>query len=529
MRNHSINIALILVAALILLAFGLGHVPLIDRDETRYSVMAKTMMENHDWVVSYLNQKSHLDKPPFLVWLLAISFKLFGFSELSARIIPMLMAIGTLLSTYWLGCRLWNPRTGLMAAFILMSSMLFFFLSRMVVTDMTLTFFSTLVVAAFIEGVQSNRRAYYFLGYIAFGGAMLTKGPVGIVLPGLVVLMYLWKSGNLQKIRQMYLVWGIVIILCIAMPWYLLANQRIPGYLYFFFIRENLMRFLTKVHQRSQPFYFFIPVVLGGMFPWILFLIQSLRPSKDGWRWWQDTSRYFCFSWFLIGFIFFSLSKAKLPTYILPYFVPLGLLLAHYWEENLATGQIRYRVLGILSIVLGAVILAAGFIVPASKFPDEVRHILSWPLYSESFLLLALGIIPWVLLKYQRAIWAFGSIVVISMGLLIHVAVFDEIPRFATYHSTKGMMAVLSPMLQPSDKVFVQNEHRWSVECYLPAGTKVRYVDEFKEIESDLATPGNNYVVLKREKDLDILKLHFPGDLKILAKEGEQCLVTCQP
>jgi len=521
-----LHIFVLLVLGAVFFFFRLNALPLLDRDETRYAVMAKTMVQNHDWVVSWLNHQPHLDKPPMFVWLVALSFKTFGISEVTARLVPLLMGLGALILAYLLGCLFWNRRTGLLAAFILLFSPEYFGLSRFVNTDMTLTFFSTLAVYSFLAGIRLKRPVYFISGYMAFGCAMLTKGPVGIALPGLVILSYLWLTGNISRWLEMKPWWGILIILAIALPWYWMAEMRLPGYLYFFFVKENLLRFFTKIHSRSEPFYFFIPVVLGGMFPWILYLPKALI-KQDGQAWYRDEGRLITILWFLIGFGFFSLSKAKLPTYILPYLIPLALFLASGWDQLWNSGiKHSYWVSGIL-VILGGVLVLSGVIVPFSKLRPEIVEAVGWPMYPEGIILIGMGLLPALMGKLFRTVGSFVVLAILSFLLIAHVCLYDEIPRFAKSNSFRETRTYLAPRLQKGDRVLVQEEHRWSVEFYLPGGTNVQYIPHLEVLTQEIQKPGKAWVFFKKEKDyLAVRSLLKDQPFPLIYREGRQVLAV---
>lgn len=529
--SHRTYLLLLLIFSGMVLFYRLGTMPLLDRDETRYAVMAKGMIDRHDWVIPYLNNQPHPDKPPLFMWLVAISFKIFGVNEFSARLVPALMAIGTLFTVYYLGTLLWNPRTGFLAGIILLTSPGFFIPARFVITDMTLTFFTTLAITLIIAGLQFKKPIYYILSYVAFSGAMVTKGPVGIALPAIILLIYLWKQKQISRIKEMQLGWGILIIILLSLPWYLVANQRLPGYLYFFFIKENLLRFLTTQHQRSGPLYYYIPVAVLGLFPWIWFLPASLKKiklNKQLVAWWEDAPRFFCFVWFAVGFIFFSLSGSKLPTYLLPYIAPVALLIACYWDKGLpeSLSKALFLSYSIFLCIVGIILIYLGEMIPIEKLKPQIQLVLSCPMWSEAILIFLMGILPSLFFKQKKVLWSFTAIALCNIILIMELYLFNLGPKFAENHSTRAICQKLNTILQPDDEVVVYHPNRWSVSFYLNILQVDYYAENLDEIAISFSQSGKTYAVLENHSDTLYLQQKVAKPLHLLATEGNQELVS---
>ncbi len=528
MKKHFYAILSVLILGMIFLSQGMSQLPLTDRDETRYSIMAKTVLETGDWVVTWLNHQPHLDKPPFFVWMVALSMKVFGINELGARMIPLLMALGTLVLTYLAGSWLWNSRTGFLSALILMVFPEFYALSRYVVTDMALSFFMTGLIVCFLGGLKYRKQGFYWAGYIFGGLAMLTKGPVGIALPGLILITYLWKTRQFSRWKEMKLGWGILLVLIISLPWYLLAEIRLPGYLYFFFIQENLLRFLTKIHKRSEPIYFFIPIVFFGIFPWSLFLWRTLKTeSREGKliRWFQDDNKFLCVIWFLIGFVFFSLSKSKLPTYILPYLVPLALLLGAYWDEIWDKDRIALKLFSGILILIGTGILAADFIEPIRILMAKAIETTGRPLWQEAVFLCLMGIIPYMGLQFRGNRWAFGGVMIVLVLVFTYVSHWGVLIDYSNYHSTRELCRIIQKDLQPEDGVLVHSENRWSASFYLPANANVSYINEWSDLVFTTITSKRTYILLSEKDHLPIFQQQVGGKTQVMGYEGRQVLL----
>ena len=346
----------------LLIVFGvaffqfLGHNPLFEPDEARYAEIPREMLERGDFITPLLNHVKYFEKPPLLYWLNALSFSLFGRNEFAARFACALAGLLTVLITYHIGRTLFGRREGLFAALILGSSTGFLIQGRINLTDMLLTFCMTACLGCFaiaIRDDETHRGRYCYLGYIFAALAVLAKGLIGIVFPGAIIFLYLLLGKRWRLLKEMRLATGTILFLLISAPWFILVSQRNPEFAWFFFIHEHFERFLTKVHGRYEPIWFFIPVLLGTMIPWSFFIPTGL---KGVWRErFSVTGRQALYLaiWAIFIFAFFSKSDSKLVPYILPVFPPLALLMGRAFVRQLDGPDRLMRIEGyVLSVVL---------------------------------------------------------------------------------------------------------------------------------------------------------------------------------
>ncbi|WP_224982730.1 phospholipid carrier-dependent glycosyltransferase [Geomonas agri] len=314
----------------------LGHFPLIDPDETRYAEIPREMLERGDLITPMLNYVKYFEKPVLLYWLNAASFYLFGISEFTARLACALSGLGTVLFSYHLGRELFGRRTGLLAALILGGCTGFLIQSRINITDIPLTFTVTVALGSYIlaaRDADQPRPGYYYLFYIFAALAVLAKGLIGMVLPGAVVFWHIVLTRRWRILKEMRLVTGLLVFFAVASPWFVLVCQRNPEFFQFFFIHEHFERFLTKVHGRYQPIWYFVPILIGFMIPWSFFILPALR------NFWRNRSlpggeaRLYLALWAIIIFAFFSKSNSKLPAYILPVYPALAILIAGVFDR----------------------------------------------------------------------------------------------------------------------------------------------------------------------------------------------------
>ena len=320
---------ILFASAIFVLFYQVGAAALFEPDEGRNSEKAREILVLQDWVTPHDNFHPVLDKPIFFYWLIALSFKLFGISEWAARLPSALAALGCVALVYFLAHNYWGRWQALWSALILLTSAEFFILARVVIFDMPLTFFLTLALMAFYDAGHSEniqrRRWMCLLLYSALGAATLIKGLIGIVVPGMVIFFYLLLSKQWSMLRRIYLIPGILLLLAIVLPWFLEAGARTDGYLRYYLWAEHFGRFTGGEFDRSQPWFYFIIVAMVGFFPWTLLLpFLALRYQRKA----LDDKNLFLILWIILPFLFFSVSKSKLPHYILPIFPALAVLIA---------------------------------------------------------------------------------------------------------------------------------------------------------------------------------------------------------
>lgn len=339
----------------------LGGTPLIDPDEGRYAEIPREMLQRGDLITPTLNYVKYFEKPPLLYWINAASLKLFGLNEFAARLPSALCGLMTVLTTYIFARRLYDRRTALLSALILGTSAGFVIQSRIILTDMLLTFCLTAALGAFIVAAQRDGRRGsvlpWYLFYLFCALAVLAKGLIGIVFPGGIIFFYLLATNRWHLLKRMRLASGTLLFLAVAAPWFVAVSLVNPEFARFFFIHEHFERFTSTVHGRHQPFWFFIPVMLGTMLPWSFFIPGSIarvwreRRLNNG-----DTGIYLLI-WVLLIFLFFSKSSSKLVPYMLPIFPPLAVMIGHRISSAVESHR---RDLKLLSIMLGSVLSILG-------------------------------------------------------------------------------------------------------------------------------------------------------------------------
>jgi len=368
MQDRSIKIVVLLLLPLMLYLVPLPFTPLMEPDEGRYSAIPSAMNATGDYVTPRLKGAIYFEKPPLSYWATAIFFRIFGENEFSSRLFAALCAWGCILLVYRMGLFFHDTRTGLYAAAVLTTFLYHVAIGRINILDMPLAFFVCMAIwcgfRCFAEA--EKKKGWLYLLYLFSALAFLAKGLIGIAFPFGVVVIWLLISGRWREIFALFSPVGILIFSAVSLPWLVLVQQQNSDFFRFFFIQEHLLRYATRMHDRYQPFYFFIPILLAGTLPWCAFLPEAIRGLKKGEKLFGSTEKRLLLTWFGLIFLFFSISSSKLIPYIAPVFLPVALGFGHLfrrYEERIAQGEagasvpLRYRWSGILQAVLFMAVL----------------------------------------------------------------------------------------------------------------------------------------------------------------------------
>ncbi len=330
-NNKKLFLGIFIFAIFYLYLAHLGAYHLMDPDEGRYNQIPREMILSGDFITPHLNGVEYFEKPAFQYWFTAIMMKIFGFSEFTGRILPALSGIGCVALAGFLGTMMYSRKVGLLASAILATSCLNLVVASINILDMALTLFMTSCMVFFYAFERTEKKKWLIAFYIAMGFGVLTKGLVAIILPFGILFWYVIFTKRPRLFLKLFYLPGILAFLIVTVPWFYLVCQANHDFFYFFFIREHFLRFTTKMHNRFQPWWFFMPFVIIGMLPWTGFLV-SLFSKRGVIR--QTTSErnrfdiIYLLLWFFIIFIFYSISDSKLVPYIMPCWMPLAILIA---------------------------------------------------------------------------------------------------------------------------------------------------------------------------------------------------------
>ena len=482
----------ILAAALLAAAWfmGLGQRDLFQTDEGRYAEIPREMLVTGDWVTPRLDTLKYFEKPPLQYWATAVAYEIFGATNGSSRLWTALTGFLCILMTGFAGARLFGGRAGWLTSLPLLGSVYFIIMGHFNTLDMGVTFFMCGSLMAFLLAMEATaipaRRGWMYVAWAFAALATLSKGLEAVVLPGAVFLLYVLIKRDWPRFKQLHFIGGLAIYLLIAAPWFLLVSLRNPEFPQFFFIHEHFQRFLTTVHHRVEPWWFFIPILLFGLWCFLpQFIRASVRAVNHGlvMRYLSRSTQaamevagetplepvrfdHGLFLWLWCGFIFlfFSLSDSKLGSYILPMFPALALLLG----RELARQNRRDTMLSaLLAIVLA---IAALWQAPAlqqhgGKVPVELyQAFLPW-LMAGSGLLLLIGIVAFLCAYFSRVT---AALVLLTAGMFLATqTVAAGAQVLAPVYSQHELALQMAPYAKPDVPIYSLDDYPQSLPFYL--------------------------------------------------------------
>jgi 4-amino-4-deoxy-L-arabinose transferase-like glycosyltransferase len=312
----------------------LAHRPLYEPDEGRYAEIPREMLSGGDWVIPHLNALVYLEKPPLQYWLTALVYRSFGQSEFTARLCTGLAGFLSLAAVFFLGLKLWGFDAGVRALMFMSASTLFVLLGHQLTLDMLLSFFLLASLGCFLLAQENhgNPRQWrsWMLGcWMAMAFAVLTKGLIGVLIPAATLASYVIWQRDWPLLRRLNFRWGLPLFAALAAPWFVMAARANSHFLTFFFVREHFQRYLTTIEHRTEPWWFFAPVLAVGIMPWLPQAVSALVfPFTERAPRGQLAAARLLWIWCAFVLVFFSISSAKLIPYILPAIPALALLCA---------------------------------------------------------------------------------------------------------------------------------------------------------------------------------------------------------
>lgn len=474
-----------LLLAVVVVWFGtLEYRKLVKPDEGRYAEIPREMSASGDWVTPRLNDLKYFEKPPLQYWATAVAYTLFGEHQWSSRLWAALTGFAGLMLVWFTGTRLFGREAGLYAALLLGSSMLYVLIGHINTLDMGVTFFITLGIAGFMLGQQSGvgattRRNWMWLAWAALGLAVLSKGLMGLVLPGAALFIYAVLQRDWTLWKRMHWGMGLLLFLLVTAPWFYLVMKANPEFFQKFFIYEHYTRFTTKDLGRYQPWYYFVPILLTGMLPWTLLMFDTAL------RTWKGSAHVgrafnperFLLVWVVFIYVFFSVSGSKLPSYLLPMFPALALLMG----KQIAEVDVR-RLFWLVAPMLPLVLLMLGLVPFTTRLADNPLQVQMYGNYAiwagAAVLIWLLGVVAALLLLRRRnkpvavLVLAFSSLLAAQIGLLGHNTVARE---RSAYHIAEA----IRPLVKPDVPFYSVQMYEQTLPFYLKRTfTLVSYQDE---------------------------------------------------
>ena len=353
--------------------FGLSYLGLVGADEPRYAQVAREMHDRRDWITPTLGGKPWLEKPALYYWQTTLAYSIFGVSDWAARLASAVDATVMIVAVY-LFLRRFRSGFQLDGALMTATASGVIGFARAASMDMPLAAMFTIALLAWYAWYESASKYFLMLFYVFIGLAMLAKGPVAPFLAAVIVLLFAAAKGDYLLVRRTCWIPGIALFSMVALPWYVAVQLKNPEFFRVFMLQHNLGRFGKDLFHHTEPFWYYLPVVLIGLMPWTMFVISALAERIR--VWWtekramlrSDALPAFLVIWLVVPAVFFSFSASKLPGYVLPALPAGTLLLAEYVRQHVADKDRPHLLLIALHAITAALPVVAALMMPYIVF-----------------------------------------------------------------------------------------------------------------------------------------------------------------
>jgi 4-amino-4-deoxy-L-arabinose transferase-like glycosyltransferase len=441
--------------------------PLFDPDEGRYAEIPREMLASGDWITPRFDGLKYFEKPPLQYWATAAVYSLTGVHEWSSRLWSVGLAFGCLALVFAWTRALYGTAAAFAALTALAVSPYFLIVGHLNLLDAAFTFWLTAAVFAFTRAqicaaASAPERLWMLTAWVAAALAVLSKGIVVGVLAGGALIIYTLLERDARPWRRLHPASGVPLFLALTSPWFLAVSVRNPGFAGFFFVHEHFARFLTTVHQRVEPWWYFLPLLLLGTLPWIAPLVRAAGPA------WRETTgpeaapfrpRRFLLIFAGVTLVFFSLSGSKLAPYILPVFPPLAALAG---SEAAARGRLAAHA---ARIGAGLVIfIGVGVLIYCARRNSFVpREALDWAV-SAGLIALA-GVV--VTLRGARLREGHAALATAAAAILAWQCLLCEFGVVPPERSARDLVAAVRACVGPRTTLYSVGQYRETLSPYL--------------------------------------------------------------
>jgi len=542
-KERTKHIIVLLLLSYTFFFHGIGNYSLKEPDEGRYAEIPREMNELRDYVVPHLNYVRYFEKPPLLYWINAVSFRLFGTNEWAVRFPNAFCAFLCVIFLYFFASRWFNPHMAFLSSIILISSFGFFTLARIVTTDMLFTASLFLSLLFFYEFYRDKKPFSIYLYYITLAAATLAKGPVALILMGGTILTFLFTERNLRFITEIKILRGLVIYLMITLPWLIAISTIEKEFLYFFFVDQHILRFLTSKHHRSGPIYYFLPVLFGGMFPWSVFIPRAVANAL------KNKELRLMLIWSTVILAFFSFSGSKLPPYILPVFPPMAMVLGYLFYDKwqiqvsgkweVSCYLLFFLVFGVTGLLTQIPNLNSHIRNIAGEYAAIIKDIRLFLLW----LAFASFIVIYFLVSRKSADHARLFILLSSFSLAFMLGILFNLNTVDRLKTTKELAMMINTQKTKADYIINYSSFNPAIPFYINKGVTVitnyagelemgsKYEDAKKRFISlddfmKLLPSEKKVLFLARQKRIENLRQIFPERIRIQGCQNDRCLAT---
>ena len=529
-RNYVL--AAILTLAVIPYFVNLGASSLWDSNEAFYAETPRVMIESGDYINPSFNSRPRFNKPPFCYWVVAAFYKLFGVSETTERLPITLGAIIMIGTAFALGRSIFSIEAGVFAATAMALSPRFLMFSRRIIIDVYLSMFCALALLFFVlaEIRPERRRLYLLLMYVSVGLGILTKGPVAAILPAAAFFIYLTTTRRLGKLREMMLPAGFLIIAVIVLPWYLIIYSE-HGWLYIksFLLDDNISRYTEPVWGPRRGLFFYVPVIVGDMFPWSLFLLAGLwvaasrvlrmkffRKDESNLEYFDSPLRFhppaiLLLVWMAVIVVFFSISSNKEDLYILPIYPAAAAVVGGMLAQMSGARASLRRPFGAAAAIIGILLAAGG---------AAILYLLSQSYELAGSLIIGYVAIIGGLIAIAAALTKkeLAAVLCTAAAVIVinWVFVLKTLPDFERYKPARTFSEIIKAEAAPDALVGYYRLASPSMSFYLR-----RHIFEYyrpEELQAAFSSGKKVYCLIAAE-DYEAIKASLPGETLILASQ----------
>ncbi|MDR1375805.1 MAG: glycosyltransferase family 39 protein [Holosporaceae bacterium] len=496
------NACLLSLLLLLFFSYEIGNRHFADPDEGRYVEIPREMVVSGDYVTPRLNGLKYFEKPPLFYWMQAASIKAFGIGEISMRIWVMLFAVIGCLGVFFIGSRCYSVKVGLLSTGILATSVLYYVHSRLIILDLVLSVLMNGALGCFyLVFVSKNagklsHKPWIIIMYALSALACLTKGLVGIVLPGFIVFLWMALTGGWKKIREILYLPGLLVFFALFLPWHILVASRNDDFLHYYFVVEHFLRYTSTIHYRYQPVWFFVPVLLVGFFPWTGFFLVGLKNSLQKIR--KNSENIFLVCWILGVLLFFSFSGSKLIPYILPAAQPMALVTGITLAKSIESRDGNFKS-GVLLNILFIAIAYGAYLLAKSQIADVMEDVNASLLLCVFFgLVLVAAIILLYALYFKNSRYK-----ALLFYLFLSANIMLVLNKAATFYqevkkpSTKCFAEIINLNRKSDDLVFCYGRYYQDFPAYL--GNTVGVVNFVGELEFGARSEKNTDRLIAKE------------------------------
>ena len=468
-------------------------------DEAKNATCAKEMIQRGDYIVPTFNYELRTDKPPMHYYFMILAYKLFGFNEFSARIFSSIFGLLTLILTFWFAKKTLGYKTAVLSSIVLISSLHTALQFHMAVPDPYLIFYLNGVFFSFYLWFKERKDRFLYAFYIFMGLGVLTKGPVAVVLPSLIVLLFLFftHSFNLNTLKHLKIPTGLFITAIVSLPWYIAVGLKTNWvWLQDFIFKHNISRFSSPMEGHGGLFILTFLFVFFGLLPFSVFVFQSfIKVWKDKYK---DVLVYLALV--VIVYVgFFSISGTKLPNYTTPVYPSMAVILGYFFanltKENIKVFRLNWSVLVFIAI---SIFISIGVYIALKN--EKVLSDISYVGFI--FLLWTLGgILAYIFLSNKRIYLLFSSLSLLSIVVIVlfFFYAFVKIDK-------RNPVVVMLPLIDKEKPIAYYRGFNPAFAFYL--GTPIPKLKTVEDVKNFLNKNERVYILTRKKylKDLKNIK-----------------------